>query len=98
MILSGENVDGKRAYEIGLADHVVPADQLDEAVEQTVTRLLGTCSVGARQSKILLGLQADLSQPAFFEEYLRRQKVCIESEDHVEARLAYRQGRTPVWG
>lgn len=98
MILSGENVDGKRAFEIGLVDQVVPADQWEDAIEQTVTRLLETCSVGARQSKVMLGLHADLSQPAFFEEYLRRQKLCIESEDHVEARLAYREGRAPVWG
>ena len=92
-----QHIAPREAHRIGLVDHVVPSDKLDEAVEETVTRLLATCSVGARQSKILLGLHADLSQPAFFEEYLRRQKLCIESDDHVEARNAYREGRTPQW-
>jgi len=97
MVLTGENVDGKRAQEIGLVDQVVAPDHLDEAIEKMEARLLSTCSVGARQSKILLGLHPDLSQPAFFEEYLRRQKTCIESEDHSEARRAYREGRIPEW-
>lgn len=97
MVLTGENVDGWTAQEIGLVDRVVEADALDAAVEETVEQLLTTCSMGARQSKILLTLQADLSHEEFFAEYLRRQKACIESADHEEARLAYREGRDPVW-
>lgn len=97
MVLTGENVDGWTAQEIGLVDRVVESDELDAAVRDTVRQLLATCSMGARQSKILLGLHADLSHEEFFEDYLRRQKACIASIDHEEARLAYREGREPVW-
>ena len=97
MVLTGENVDGREAHAIGLVDYTVPADELDEAVEECVSGLLQTCSVGARHSKVLLGLSADMPWDDFFTEYLRRQELCIASRDHEEARLAYRDGRMPVW-
>jgi enoyl-CoA hydratase/carnithine racemase len=31
--MSGENIDGRRAYEIGLVDHLVMADKVDEGVK-----------------------------------------------------------------
>jgi hypothetical protein len=76
---------------------VEPGD-LDQEIETRIGRYLETCSEGARQSKVLLGLHADLSQPQFFEEYLRRQRLCISSPDHAEARAAYAEGRSPKWG
>lgn len=97
-VLSGENVDGRAAHAMGLVDHVVPPETLDEEVEASIPRYLATCSEGARQSKVLLALHADLSQPQFFEEYLRRQRLCTSSPDHAEARAAYEEGRPPRWG
>jgi len=98
MILSGENVGGRRGHEIGLVDHVVEPERFDVETEDLVQKYLRTCSEGARQSKVLLGLHADLSQPQFFEEYLRRQAICTASSDHEEAKAAYLEGRPPVWG
>lgn len=97
-ILSGENVDGRTAHGMGLVDYVVEPDALDDEVERLIPRYLATCSEGARQSKVLLALHADLSQPQFFEEYLRRQRICTSSPDHAEARRAYEEGRAPRWG
>ncbi|MDH3731939.1 MAG: enoyl-CoA hydratase/isomerase family protein [Gemmatimonadota bacterium] len=97
-ILSGENVDGRSAHGMGLVDHVVEPDRLEDEVEALIPRYLATCSEGARQSKVLLALHADLSQPQFFEEYLRRQRICTSSSDHAEARVAYGEGRPPKWG
>ena len=68
MILSGESIDGRRAYDFGLADHVVPAAELDERVAELVAAYLKTCSAGARQSKLMLGLGQDLD----WEPVLRR--------------------------
>ena len=33
--MSGENIDGRRAYEIGLVDHLVMADKVDEGVKSS---------------------------------------------------------------
>lgn len=97
MVLSGENVDGRRAYEIGLVDHVVQTDTFDEEVSALVEKYSRICSEGTRQSKVLLNMPFDLPHGQFFEEYLRRQRIALASADHQEAMAAYREGRDPVF-
>lgn len=95
MVLSGENVDGRRAYEIGMIDHVVTPEMFDQEVKTLVEKYVRVCSEGTRQSKILLNLPFDLPHGQFFEEYLRRQRIALASPDHQEAMQAYRERREP---
>ena len=97
MILSGENIDGKQAQQIGLVDHLVDSDNFQQEVEDLVQRYLSLGSEGTRQSKVLLGMYQDLTQEQFFEEYKRRQTIAVESPDHREAMAAYREGRSPIY-
>ena len=97
MTLSGENVDGSRAYQIGLVDHLVKTDAFDEEVRALVEKYSRVCSEGTRQSKMLLNMSFDLPHGQFFEEYLRRQRIALKSPDHQEAMAAYRDGREPVF-
>ena len=97
MVLSGDNISGQRAYELGLVDHLVNAESFTQDVEQLVEKYLATCSEGTRQSKVMMGLSADMSHAAYFEEYLRRQRLCLLSPDHQEAKVAYREKRPPNW-
>ena len=95
MSISGENIDGKRAYDIGLVDHLVDEKTFSEQVERLIQNYLRVCSEGALQTKILLGLQADMTFSQFFEEYLIRQAEALKSPDHAEAMAAYREMRDP---
>lgn len=95
MVLSGDNIDGRRAYEIGLVDHVVKAEVLDPEVKALVQKYAHMCSEGSRQSKVLLNMPFDMPHGQFFEEYLRRQRIALASPDHQEAMTAYREGRDP---
>ena len=97
MTLSGENIDGRRAYQIGLIDHVVKADAFDEEVKALVEKYSRVCSEGTRQSKMLLNMSFDMPHGQFFEEYLRRQQIALNSPDHQEAMAAYRERREPVF-
>jgi enoyl-CoA hydratase/carnithine racemase len=97
LTLSGENIDGRRAYEIGLVDHLVMADKFDEDVRALVEKYSRVCSEGSRQSKMLLNMSFDMPHGQFFEEYLRRQRVALASPDHKEAMAAYRQRRDPTF-
>jgi len=97
MALSGDNVDGRRAYEIGLVDHVVKADAFEEEIKSLIEKYSRVCSEGTRQSKILLNMSFDMPHGQFFEEYLRRQRTALASTDHQEAMAAYREGRDPVF-
>jgi len=95
MVFSGENIDGRRAFEIGLVDHVVQGDTLDSEIEALVEKYSRMCSEGTRQSKVLLNMPFDMPHGQFFEEYLRRQRIALASMDHVEAMKAYREGCDP---
>jgi enoyl-CoA hydratase/carnithine racemase len=95
MVLSGEDVDGRRAYEIGMVDHVVKTDSFESEVEGLVEKYFRVCSEGTLQSKMLLNMPFDMPHGQFFEEYLRRQRIALASPDHEEAMSAYREGREP---
>lgn len=97
MVLSGENIDGRRAYEIGMIDHVVKAESFDQEVKILVGKYERVCSEGTRQSKILLNMPFDMPHGQFFEEYLRRQRIALASPDHQEAMAAYREAREPIF-
>ena len=95
MVLSGENVGGRRAHEIGLVDHVVKASEFESEVNLLVAHYSQVCSEGTLQSKMLLNMPFDMPHGQFFEEYMRRQRIALASPDHQEAMAAYREGRLP---
>jgi enoyl-CoA hydratase/carnithine racemase len=95
MTLSGENIDGRRAYEMGLVDHLVMANKFEENVKSLIEKYSNVCSEGTRQSKVLLNMSFDMPHGQFCEEYLRRQRIALTSPDHGEAMAAYREGRDP---
>jgi enoyl-CoA hydratase/carnithine racemase len=95
MALSGDNIDGRRAYDIGLIDHVVKTETFDADVSALVEKYARVCSEGTLQSKLLLNMAFDMPHGQFFEEYLRRQRLALASPDHQEAMAAYRDGRDP---
>jgi enoyl-CoA hydratase/carnithine racemase len=97
MVMSGKNVDGRRAYEMGLIDHVVKSSAFEQEVNALVEMYSRTCSEGTLQSKVLLGQCFDMPHGQFFEEYLRRQRIAMASLDHQEAMAAYREGRDPAF-
>lgn len=97
MSLSGDNVDGRRAYDIGLVDYAVAAEEFEGEIERLVEKYSQFCSEGTRQTKMLLNMAFDMPHGEFFEEYLRRQDIALASPDHQEAMKAYRESRDPVF-
>src|SRR5215467_5204417 len=95
MALSGENVSGRRALEMGLVDHIVNAETFDEEVQALVEKYSRVCSEGTIQSKMLLNMAFDMPHGQFFEEYMRRQRIALASPEHQKAMGAYREGRDP---
>jgi enoyl-CoA hydratase/carnithine racemase len=97
MVLSGENINGVRAYEFGMVDHLVKSDSFEADTAEVVKKYVRVCSEGTRQSKMLLNMPFDMAHGQFFEEYLRRQRIALDSPDHQEAMAAYREGREPTF-
>jgi enoyl-CoA hydratase/carnithine racemase len=97
MILSGNNIGAKEAYAIGLIDYIVPLAEFEARLEEIVQRYLRVCSVASVKSKTLCNLSFDLDYDAFLKKYFELQEIAQTSEDHFEARRAYREKRDPIF-
>jgi enoyl-CoA hydratase len=97
MILSGQNIHAREAYDIGLVDHIVPLAQFEGQLEEVVQQYLKGCSVAAVKSKTLCNFSFDLDYDTFLNKYFELQEIAQTSEDHFEARRAYREKRNPIF-
>jgi enoyl-CoA hydratase/carnithine racemase len=97
MLLTGKPITAQRAYELGLVNRVVPADQLDAAVDECVAAILASSPLTVR-----LGKQAFYDQLALDEEaaYERATDVMTDNatrRDAQEGIDAFLHKRRPVW-
>lgn len=97
LILSGENANAQEAYAMGLVDYVVPLPHFETRLEEIVQQYVRVCSVATVKSKTLVNLSFELGYDAFLQRYFELQEIAQTSADHLEARLAYREQRDPVF-
>ena len=97
LILSGDIIDAKAAYEIGLVNHVFPADQLEAKTMEIANRI-------ASKSPIALSLAKEavkLASHSNLDEGLRREvdlfALCFSTADKDEGVSAFLEKRKPVW-
>ena len=97
LILSGQNINVKEAYAMGLVDYIVPLAEFEARLEEIVQQYLRVCSIATVKSKTLCNLSFDLDYHAFLKKYFELQEIAQTSEDHFEARRAYREKRDPIF-
>jgi enoyl-CoA hydratase len=97
LILSGDIIDAKAAYEIGLVNYVFPADQLEAKTMEIANRI-------ASKSPIALSLAKEavkLASHSNLDEGLRREvdlfALCFSTADKDEGVSAFLEKRKPVW-
>ena len=97
LILSGDIIDAKAAYEIGLVNHIFPADQLEAKTMEIANRI-------ASKSPIALSLAKEavkLASHSNLDEGLRREvdlfALCFSTADKDEGVSAFLEKRKPVW-
>jgi len=91
-----DTMDADRAKALGFANHVED-DPLTKARE-LAQKMVARSPMGMRQAKELLN--ASLGAGGFrqhLEIELRSQVICSMTADHAEAKLAFGEGRTPVF-
>jgi enoyl-CoA hydratase/carnithine racemase len=97
MLLTGKPISAQRAYELGLVNRVVPAAQLDRAVQEFVDAILSSSPM-----TIALGKAAFYDQLSADEEtaYARATEVMTDNAtrfDAQEGMKAFLQKRPPQW-
>ena len=97
MILTGEIIDAKTAFAIGLVNHVVPLDQLEAKTLEIANRIAekGPVSVSLAKEAVKIASRSNL------DEGLRREvdlfALCFSTEDKDEGVNAFLEKRKPAF-
>jgi 2-(1,2-epoxy-1,2-dihydrophenyl)acetyl-CoA isomerase len=94
LFFTGEMVDAKEAYRIGLVNRVVAADKLPEETKKWADQLAAAPPLALRALKRILTSDRPTLEAALDEEN-RQQVHCFDSEDAVEGFAAFFEKRTP---
>jgi enoyl-CoA hydratase/carnithine racemase len=94
--LTGETIDARRAYELGLVNKVVPPDEVLDSALALAGRIAANGPLGVAASKELVRLAAAAPDRAR-ERLAEWQKVVFSSKDAQEGARAFVEKRPPVW-
>ena len=97
MILTGNPIDASEAHRIGLANHVVPADQLLAKSEELGRAIMANAPVAVRMAKeaVRRGLDATLEDGLRIEADMS--SFLQTTEDAKEGPRAFVEKRAPQW-
>ena len=95
LILTGEIIDARTAFSIGLVNHVVPADQLETKTLEIANRIAEKGPISVRMAKEAV----KLASRSNLDEGLRREvdlfALCFSTEDKDEGVKAFLEKRKP---
>ena len=95
--LTAEMMDADRIAELGLANAVVPADELDSAVDKVAQRIVGGPPMALSMTKRMLDHAAASSLVQALETEAIAQNVNLGTSDMAEALRAFQEKRPPVF-
>ena len=97
MIATGEPIDARRAYEIGLVNRVVASGQALEAARQLALSSAVNAPLAVRRSLDLARAAAGLDEAALWDLNAVIGKEVIASDDAREGPRAFVEKRPPQW-
>ena len=95
LVLTGEPLDAKRAFQIGLVSRVVPQNELLKSVEQLCQKILSRGPLAIRLAKRSLNLITQMPTEAAMALESFVQGILFESEDKQEGTSAFLEKRHP---
>lgn len=97
MLLTGERISAEQAVDWGLINRVVPAEELDEAVDDLAKKILRFSSKTIATGKQAYYAQAELPETAAYEITEPIMAVNAARDDAQEGMGAFLEKREPVW-
>lgn len=94
-LMTGELISAGEAEELGLVNHVVPADELDEKVEERIETLTRLPQPAVRYSKLAANKWLSIGVQQILRESLALEGLSATSPDHAEIVEAFAEGREP---
>ncbi|MCZ6643986.1 MAG: enoyl-CoA hydratase-related protein [Gammaproteobacteria bacterium] len=96
-LLTGRHMSAARAYELGLINQVVPAEDLDATVDEWVSDIKRCAPLAVRATKETAMRGLDMSLPEAFSAVYPTETVRRESADAREGPRAFAEKREPSW-
>jgi len=97
LIMTGDTVNGAEAKAIGLADEVVPKENLDRTVSDFAEKLAAKPPVGLRKIKEAIKKGVDTDLEAGLEIEQKALGDLLQTEDFREGIAAFIEKREPQW-
>jgi len=97
LALSGDTINAYTALDWGLVNAVVPADQLDSAVQDLLERVTRGSAESKAVGKQALYAQIDLDQPKAYAYAIEVMAATSQLPDAKEGMQAFLGKRKPVW-
>jgi enoyl-CoA hydratase/carnithine racemase len=97
LLILGDKLPAQRAYEIGLANEVVPDEELAAGASALAQRLATGPAFAYAATKTLLTRELDMDLGSAIELEAITQALLMESDDFAEFYAAWREGRKPDW-
>ena len=97
LALSGDVIDARTAFDWGLVNRVVPADQLDSAVQDLLDRVTRGSADSKGIGKQALYAQIDLDQPKAYAYAVEVMAATSLLPDAQEGMRAFLEKRKPNW-
>ncbi len=96
-LLTGRSLSARRAYELGLVNEIVAADDLEACVEEWVADILRCAPLSVRATKEAASRSAAMSLEAAFATRYQWEERRMHSRDATEGPIAFAQKREPRW-
>ncbi|MFB6171073.1 MAG: enoyl-CoA hydratase/isomerase family protein [Haloarculaceae archaeon] len=97
LALTGRIVDGERAHELGLVNHVYPDDEFEARADELVDDLATGAPVAQRHIKRLIRRGYDRDLEDVLEAEATSQAIAADTEDYDRAAEALRNGEQPTF-
>lgn len=89
--------DGRKAEQVGLVNHAVPADQLDTEVTKLATKLAGWSPLAMSVQKEIINKWMDTDLQSAIDFSINSVAISFGSEDQKEGMAAFIEKRRPVF-
>ena len=97
LLLTGEPIDARRAYKVGLVNRVVPDPELRSEAGRLARRIADNAPLSVRAAKAMVHATAGRDLDQAVEEGWRLFEPVYLSEDAQEGPRAFVEKRPPVW-
>jgi enoyl-CoA hydratase len=97
LVLSGKVITAQEAYEMGLVNKVVPADQLMASVRELAAKMLAAGPVGIGLAKYLVNKSLSLDIDSGLGLEATTFGLCFGTQDQKEGMTAFVEKRTPIF-